>query len=72
MSKHSFQIMDILYQALHADYGVLVKTNKFEYFRSLCYQEMKKDPQLSGLKITRSRTNPDTELCIMKKVNHES
>lgn len=72
MSKHSFEIMEILYRALHSDHGVLVKTNKLEYFRSLCYKEIKNDPALAGLKITRSRTNPETELCIIKKADHES
>jgi len=72
MGKHSVELLEILYAAYHSEHGLLVSTNKVEQLRQLMYQEMKTDPMLASLSITRSRTNPDSELCIIKKKSNES
>lgn len=69
MTKYQHDLLEILYQAINAEHGVVVETNKLEYTRQLFYKAMKTDPAFDNLTITRNRTNPDTELLIMRKQN---
>lgn len=59
-------LSDLLYQALHSDKGLVVKTNSPERLRAKLYVERKKDDALACLSISISRTNPEEELYIVK------
>jgi len=62
-----FPLIDLLYQALQAEHGIVVRTSNVERLRAKLYAERKKDPDLLALSIVISRTQPDTEILIVRK-----
>lgn len=62
-----FPLIDVLYQALNSEYGVIVRTDNPERLRQKLYAERKKDSELGCLSINVSPTAPESELWIIKK-----
>lgn len=62
-----FPLSHYLYQALHAEYGVIVQTNDPQRARQKLYAEQRKDEALKGISILISRTSPESELLLVKK-----
>lgn len=60
-------LLELLYEAYRADFGVVVKTNDPERLRQKLYAERKKDPDLASLSFRISPTSPESELFILKK-----
>lgn len=61
-------LIDILYQALNAKIGVVVRTSEPEKLRQKLYAERRKDPDtFANLAIMLSRTSPESEIWVMKK-----
>lgn len=60
-------LLDLLYQAMNAEFGIVVTTNNLEGLRQKLYAARKSDPDLSCLSFTTSRTHPETELLLVKK-----
>ena len=69
MSEAPFEI---LYQALNSENGVVVFTNNPTLLRQQLYRERKKDPSLSCLSIQSSRTNPESEILIVKNQSRDT
>ena len=61
-----FPLIDILYKALRAEIGIVVRTNDPERLRQKLYAARKEDEDLASLRITISRTSPENELWIVK------
>lgn len=55
-----------LYLALNSEFGIVVETDDPERLRQKLYVERKKDPDLSCISITISRTQPETQLLLVK------
>lgn len=60
-------LIDLLYQALRAPLGVVVKTTDPDRLRQKLYAERKKDEDLACISIMKSRTAPDSEILLVKK-----
>lgn len=60
-------ILDLLYQALRAERGVVVETSDPDRLRQKLYAERKKDPDLACISIVKSRTHPESQLLLVKK-----
>jgi hypothetical protein len=63
----SFPLIDLLYRAANAEFGIIVETSDVERLRQKLYTERKKDPALANISINVSRTQPETQLWIVKK-----
>jgi len=59
-------LIDLLYQALRSDAGVVVETNNPERLRAKLYDERKADADLACISISLSRTKPESELLLVK------
>lgn len=66
MSDHV--MTEALYRALNSKYGVIVRTNDPAALRQKLYAKRKAlaDNDLDCLRFSTSRTNPDSELLIIK------
>jgi len=60
-------LIEHLYRALNSERGVVIETDNPERLRARLYVERKKDPDLSCLSVNISRTNPSTEIWIVRK-----
>ena len=60
-------LIEHLYRALTAQFGVVLRTENVERLRAKLYVLRKQDPDLAVLSINISRTSPETELWIVKK-----
>jgi len=60
-------LINFLYQALNSESGVVVSTTDPERLRQKLYAERKKDPDLSCISINISRTQPESQLWLIKK-----
>lgn len=60
-------LIDLLYQALNSQSGIVVKTTSPERLRQKLYAERKVDQDLACLSFTISPTDPQGELWIVKK-----
>jgi len=60
-------MLELLYDALHADVGIRVATEEPTQLREKLYRERKKDPDLRVLSIIQSPLNPTGELWIINK-----
>lgn len=60
-------LIEYLYRALHSPHGVVVETSDPERLRQKLYAERKKDPDLSRISINISRTQPESQLWLIKK-----
>ena len=58
--------IELLYEALNSDYGVVISTNSPERFRQKFYQLRKQDEALACLSCTISPTAPAAEIWIVK------
>ena len=62
-----FPLIDYLYQALNSKFGIIIQTDNPELLRQKLYAERKKDPDLARISITISRTDPQTQIMLVKK-----
>jgi hypothetical protein len=64
-------LLDLLYRALHAEYGIVVTTNSIDRLRQKLYAVRREsgDEDLSLLSLVVSPTNPETELFILRRPN---
>lgn len=60
-------LVPLLYEALAADYGIVVVTNNPEQLRAKLYPLRKQDPDLEVLSFVISPANPAAELWIVKR-----
>lgn len=60
-------LIDYLYQALNSEKGIVLETSDPERLRQKLYAERKKDPDLSCISINISRTQPESQLWLIKK-----
>lgn len=58
--------LELLYDALRAEIGIVVETNDPERLRMKLYAARKEDPQLGVLSFVISPTTPETDLWILK------
>lgn len=56
-----------LYQALNSESGIVLETSDPERLRQKLYAERKKDPDLSRISINISRTQPESQIWLIKK-----
>lgn len=63
----NFPLIDLLYRALNSEFGIVVNTSNPELLRQKLYAERKKDPELSRISFTISRTHPESQLWLVKK-----
>ena len=59
-------MLELLYEALHSEHGVIIETSDSERFRQKFYQLRKQDEALRALSCTLSPTNPNAEVWIVK------
>lgn len=60
-------LIDYLYQALRSEIGIVVETSDPEKLRQKLYAERKKDPDLACISINISRTQPESQLWLIKR-----
>ena len=60
-------LIELLYEALNAEIGILVRSNDAERLRQKLYAERKSDPALANLSLVLSRTDPKHLLLIIRK-----
>lgn len=60
-------MIDLLYNALRTEYGLIVPTNSPERLRAKLYELRRRDPDLSVLTFKPSPTDPSGELWIIKR-----
>lgn len=63
----TFPLIDLLYRAANSEFGIIVETSDVERLRQKLYAERKKDSALANLSINVSRTQPETQLWIVRK-----
>jgi hypothetical protein len=56
-----------LYQALNSESGIVLSTSDPERLRQKLYAERKKDPDLSCISINISRSQPESQIWLIKK-----
>lgn len=61
------ELLELLYDAARAEFGLVVRTNDPERLRMKLYPLRKRDPELQILSLRISPTSPSSELWIMKK-----
>ena len=59
-------LLELLYDALRAEHGIVVETNDPERLRMKLYAARKEDPQLRVLAFVISPTEPQSHLWILK------
>jgi hypothetical protein len=64
--SHPVPLLDLLYEALNSESGIVVETNSPERLRAKLYVEKKKDSDFECLSFSISRTSPESELLIVK------
>lgn len=62
---------ELMYQALHAEVGIIVATDNVELLRQRFYTARAKDPLLSKISILTSPTNPNGEVWLAKNSEHK-
>ena len=60
-------MLELLYEALHSEYGVIVQTNDPERLRQKLYPLRKEHEELLCLSFVISPTNPQSDLWILKR-----
>lgn len=60
-------LLELLYDALRSEVGVVVRTNNVERLRAKLYPLRKQDPDLAALSFVVSPVDPEGELWIVKK-----
>jgi hypothetical protein len=60
-------LIDFLYRALNSPHGIVVETSDPERLRQKLYAERKKDPDLAVISINISRTQPESQLWLVKR-----
>lgn len=60
-------LIDYLYRALNSEHGIVVETSDPERLRQKLYAERKKDPDLAKISINISRTQPESQLWLVKR-----
>lgn len=60
-------LIHYLYQALNSEKGIVLETDNPERLRQKLYTERKKDESLSCISINISRTQPESQLWLIKK-----
>ena len=62
-------LIELLYRAINSEFGIVVTTSNPELLRQKLYAERKaaNDPDLARLSFTLSRTNPESQLLLVKK-----
>lgn len=68
MSEGPINLTEALYRALHSEHGIVLSSSAPDKLRQKLYAERKKldDPQLTCLRFAASRTNPESQLLIVK------
>lgn len=61
--------VELLYQTLHAEIGIVVQTPNPEKLRQKLYKARKEDEAFGNIRILISRTNPQNELWLVKGNN---
>ena len=67
MTLGKSQLSDLLYTALGEDLGIIVETNNVNLLRAKLYSVIREDPALTGLSLAVSRTQPESQLWIVKR-----
>ena len=62
-----FPLIHYLYQALNSERGIVLSCNEPEKLKQKLAVERKKDPELSRISINTSRTQPESEVWLIKK-----
>ena len=62
---------ELLYDALASEFGIAVSTDDPATLRVRLYPLRKSEPEFADLSFFISPVNPETELWIVKRVNHE-
>lgn len=62
---------ELLYEALASPLGLIIETNDPTALRAKLYQLRKTDPAFECLSFVTSRTNPTTQLWIVRKPEAE-
>lgn len=65
--KPPLLLLDLLYEAMTKDVGLIVSTTNPIHLRNRFYLEQKKDPVLKPLAFVLSPINPGSELWIIRK-----
>jgi hypothetical protein len=60
-------LIHYLYQALNSESGIVLSTSDPERLRQKLYAERKKDPDLSCISINISRSQPESQIWLIKK-----
>lgn len=60
-------LISYLYEALASDFGLVLETEDPERLRQKFYALRKGDPDLESLSFVISRTNPESQLWIVKR-----
>lgn len=60
-------LIELLYRALEAPLGIVVRTSDPERARQRFYAARKHNPEFEALSIKPSHTNPGTELWLVRK-----
>lgn len=61
-------LLELLYDALRAEVGIIVQTSNVERLRQKLYALRKEDEDLAALSFIVSPTNPNAELWIVKRM----
>lgn len=67
MKKQNLDLFEILVTAVESPHGIVVQTNDPERLKQKLYIEMKKDEMFEVLSCCTSRTNPKSEVWLVKK-----
>lgn len=68
MTKHQPGLIDILYEALSKEVGLVVETSNAKALHTKLYSLRAQDPAFDVLSVTFSPINPDGEVWIYKKL----
>lgn len=60
-------VVELLYEALETELGLVVATSDPIALRAKLYAAMKADPELALFSIHQSRSNPNGEIIILRK-----
>ena len=60
-------VVEILYQALASEHGIVVTTDNVRLLKQRLYAARKKDEDLACITLATSPTNPNGEIWLVKK-----
>jgi hypothetical protein len=60
-------LIEYLYRAYNSELGIVLRTNNPDRLRQKLYAERKKDPDLACISINISKTQPESEILLVRK-----